>query len=365
MDPKEPNSQQDPSNSKDSNSQQDPSSPKDPTNLKDSKDQKDPKDHKDRSHIMDLKEWFATRQKRRENLNAIKQPLTTEEYCALWKQCFQCRELLYMRDLRNNLNVCPKCQYHFRIGAIERIEQLADGDQFDEIDPDMISADPLGFVDTDSYPNRLREATRKSGLTEAIMTGTCKLNGNTVAMAIMDFDHFGGSMGAVVGEKITRCTEHAQKHGLPLIVVSSSGGARMQEGILSLMQLAKTSSAIKSFHDAGLLYISVLSEPTFGGVTASFAMLGDFIIAEPGARIGFAGRRVIEQTIRQKLPPDFQTAEYLLKNGQVDMVVERGNLKNTLARLIEFHKPQEDTSKSKKETQAPATPDKNRVGSRS
>lgn len=370
----ENNEPQDSSASKgSSNPNKDSKDSTDPTDSKDSQGSKEPqpkdppqKDQKDRSHIMDLKEWFANRQKRRENLNAIKQPLTTEEYCALWKQCFQCREMLYMRDLRSNLNVCPKCQYHFRIGAIERIEQLADGNQFDELDPDMISADPLGFVDTDSYPNRLREATRKSGMTEAIMTGCCNINGNRVAMAIMDFDHFGGSMGAVVGEKITRVTEHALKHKLPLIIVSSSGGARMQEGILSLMQLAKTSSAIKSFADAGLLYISILAEPTFGGVTASFAMLGDFIIAEPGARIGFAGRRVIEQTIRQKLPPDFQTAEYLLKNGQVDMVVERGKLKNTLAKLIEFHKPQDGAGSSvkKNESQVSTSPDKNRVGSR-
>lgn len=370
----EPRDSKDSQDSKNSQKAQESTEAKESEKLKDlGEGSKDPqtkeppqKDQRDRSHIMDLKEWFANRQKRRENLNAIKQPLTTEEYCALWKQCFQCREMLYMRDLRSNLNVCPKCQYHFRIGAIERIEQLADGNQFDELDPDMVSADPLGFVDTDAYPNRLRDATRKSGMTEAIMTGACNINGHRVAAAIMDFDHFGGSMGAVVGEKITRVTEYALKNRLPLIIVSSSGGARMQEGILSLMQLAKTSSAIKSFSEAGLLYISILAEPTFGGVTASFAMLGDFIIAEPGARIGFAGRRVIEQTIRQKLPPDFQTAEYLLKNGQVDMVVERGKLKNTIAKLIEFHKPDGGAGASvkKNESQVSTSPDKNRVGSR-
>lgn len=296
---------------------------------------------------MDLKEWFASRQKRREN-EQVKQPLTTEEYCALWTQCFQCRELLYTRDLRNNLHVCPKCQYHFRIGAMQRIEQLADADTFQEFDPDLSSSDPLVFFDTDAYPNRQKDASRKSGLTEAVVTGECRIETLRTALGVMDFGHFGGSMGSVVGEKVTRVTEHALKNGLPLILVSSSGGARMQEGIISLMQLAKTSSALKSFHESGLLYISILSEPTYGGVTASFAMLGDIIIAEPGARIGFAGRRVIEQTIRQKLPADFQTAEYLLKNGQVDMVVERTLLKETVARLIRFHSGQKKRESEKK-----------------
>lgn len=286
---------------------------------------------------MDLKEWFANRQKRRATEQEVKQPLTSEEYCALWTQCFQCRELLYTRDLRNNLQVCPKCQYHFRIGAIQRIEQLCDQDSFTELDSELSSADPLGFIDTDSYPNRQIEASNKSGLKEAVITGTGRIEGHKVALGIMDFGHFGGSMGSVVGEKVTRLIEHALEYRLPLIIIASSGGARMQEGILSLMQMAKTSSALKSFAEAGLLYISILTEPTFGGVTASFAMLGDIMIAEPGARIGFAGRRVIEQTIRQKLPADFQTAEYLLKNGQVDMVVERGKLKEMLSRLIGFH----------------------------
>ncbi len=285
---------------------------------------------------MDLKEWFANRQKRRESLQ-VKQPLTNEEYCALWTQCFQCRELLYTRDLNSNLHVCPKCQYHFRIGALKRIEQLCDQDSFVGLHEHLSSADPLGFFDTDSYSNRQIEATRKSGLIEAIVTGVCKIKGHSVALAVMDFGHFGGSMGSVVGEKVARITEHAQNNSLPLVIVSSSGGARMQEGILSLMQLAKTSSVLRSFQDAGLLYISILTEPTFGGVTASFAMLGDVIIAERGARIGFAGRRVIEQTIKQKLPADFQTAEYLLKHGQVDMVVDRPEMTKVIAQLIAFH----------------------------
>lgn len=304
---------------------------------------------------MDLKEWFASRQKRRET-GQVKQPLTTEEYCALWTQCFQCRELLYTRDLRLNLHVCPKCQYHFRVGAEQRLEQLADANTFEEIDAGLVSTDPLGFYDTDSYPNRLREAQRKSGLNEAIMTGICAVGGHDVAVGVMDFGFFGGSMGSVVGEKVCRLIEKSEELELPLVIVSSSGGARMQEGILSLMQLAKTSAALESFHKKGLLYISVLTEPTYGGVTASFAMLGDIIIAEPGARIGFAGRRVIEQTIRQKLPADFQTAEYLMKNGQVDMVVERGRLKDMLASLIAFHRRERQAGKAKDEPAAALAP---------
>ncbi len=286
---------------------------------------------------MDLNEWFRNRKKKQEQAE-VKQPLSNEEYCALWQQCHQCRELLYFRDLRQNLHVCPKCQFHFRIGAEQRIEQLADPDTFVEHDENLSSSDPLNFVDSEPYPKRLKDASRKSGIREAIITGTCLLNGTKVAVAAMDFGHFGGSMGSVVGEKIARIIEHAQEFKLPLIIYSSSGGARMQEGILSLMQLAKTSAALQMLHDDGLLYISVLTEPTYGGVTASFAMLGDVIIAEPGARVGFAGRRVIEQTIRQKLPADFQTAEYLLSHGQVDMVVERLKLRDMLSKLIEFHK---------------------------
>ena len=300
---------------------------------------------------MDLKDWFERRKKRRDDEKGKgPEPLEpSDDICALWRNCFQCRELLYTRDLLANLNVCPKCQYHFRIGAIQRIEQLADPDTFKESDANLTSSDPLKFVDTDTYLNRQAEATRKSGLKEAVITGTCKIKTYDAAIGIMDFGHFGGSMGSVVGEKVTRITEQAQRENLPLIIVSSSGGARMQEGIFSLMQLAKTSSALKSFQDAGGLYISILAEPTFGGVTASFAMLGDIIMAEPGARIGFAGRRVIEQTIRQKLPTDFQTAEYLLKHGQVDMVVERAKLADTLAKLIVFHSRKEKKAVAKSE----------------
>ena len=219
---------------------------------------------------MDLKEWFANRKKQKEDELAVKQPLTSEEYCALWKQCFQCRELLYEAHLRSNLHVCPKCHYHFRIGALERISQLADEDTFQEVDAGLTSSDPLQFVDVDTYTNKQAEASRKSKLREAIVTGTCKIQGLEAALGSMDFGHFGGSMGSVVGEKVTRLIELAHEKRLPLIIVSSSGGARMQEGIFSLMQLAKTSSALRSFKEAGLLYISLLAEPTFGGVTASF-----------------------------------------------------------------------------------------------
>ncbi len=285
---------------------------------------------------MDLKEWFADRRKRQENLE-IKQPLTTEEYCALWRQCFQCRELIYSRDLHSNLSVCPKCHYHFRIGALERIAQLTDDGSFKEIDASLSSTDPLKFFDTDSYSHRIEEASLKSGLRDAIVTGAANIKGKTIALGVMDFAHFGGSMGSVVGEKVARLIEYAIQNRMPLIIVSSSGGARMQEGIFSLMQMAKTSAALEGLHEAGLLYISILTEPTYGGVTASFAFLGDIMIAEPGARIGFAGRRVIEQTIRQKLPNDFQTAEYLLKHGQVDMVLERQALVETISRLVDFH----------------------------
>lgn len=294
---------------------------------------------------MDLKEWFANRKKPKEDQTpASKLPMSNEEYCALWKPCFQCRELLYVRDLRTNMSVCPKCKYHFRIGADERIEQLADEGTFQELDAKMTSSDPLGFIDTESYTKKQQDAERKTGLRDAVITGICKINGEEVGLGIMDFAYFGGSMGSVVGEKVTRLIEKAIEKRIGVIIISSSGGARMQEGLLSLMQMAKTSSALKSLADEGLLYISLLCEPTFGGVTASFAMLGDIIIAEPGARIGFAGRRVIEETIRQKLPNDFQTAEYLLKHGQVDMVVDRLSLKDTLGKLLNFHKPDDNNA---------------------
>lgn len=260
-----------------------------------------------------------------------------EKLCALWTKCPVCNELLYTSELKKNLSVCKKCSFHHRISTSERIEQLVDYGTFIETDENIHPDDPLDFKDIKAYKERLKEAETLSGVNEAIITGLGNINNQQAAIGVMEFQFIGGSMGSVVGEKITRLIELAIEKRLPLILISSSGGARMHEGIFSLMQMAKTASALKKLHEARLLYISILTEPTFGGVTASFAMLGDILIAEPGARIGFAGRRVIEETIRQKLPKDFQTAEYLLENGQIDMVVPRKNLKQCLSDLIRLH----------------------------
>lgn len=215
---------------------------------------------------------------------------------------------------------------------------MFDENSFEELFTDVKPTDPLDFVDTESYKNRLEKAHKKTGLNDAVITGIATIEGNKVATAVMDFDFMGGSMGSVVGEKVTRIIEKAIELRLPVLAITSSGGARMQESALSLMQMAKTSCAVSKLDDEGLLYINLLTEPTFGGITASFGMLGDIIVAEQGARIGFAGRRVIEQTIRQKLPSDFQTAEYLLKYGQVDVVSARKDLRHTLANILEMHK---------------------------
>lgn len=258
----------------------------------------------------------------------------------LWVKCENCKEIIYKKELENNLKVCPKCKYHFRISAKERIGLLIDPNTFNELDSELKSNDPLGFKDTIPYKERLKENEKKSGLKEAAVYGDGKINGREVVLAVLDFAFMGGSMGTVVGEKVTRAAERAIEKGVPLIVVSSSGGARMQEGMLSLMQMAKTAQAIGRLKEAGLLYISVLADPTFGGVTASFAMLGDIIIAEPKSLIGFAGPRVIQETIKQQLPEGFQRAEFLLEHGMVDLVVERKELKNTIARLIEILMPQ-------------------------
>lgn len=262
-------------------------------------------------------------------------PVSFEE--GLWTQCFGCREILYIEDLKKNLSVCPRCRYHFRISAWERIEQLADGKQFEELFWELLPADPLKFVVEDTYPERLEAAAARSGLTEALVTGLCKIKGHDVALGVMSFDFFGGSMGCVVGEKIARLVETACAKSLPIVIVASSGGARMHEGIFSLMQLGKISSAFSVFNEGRGFFISVLTEPVFGSAAASFGMIGDVILAEPGARIGFAGRRVVESTINQTLPRDFQTAEYLLEHGQIDMVVPRAELADTIARLIKIH----------------------------
>ncbi|RMG59912.1 MAG: acetyl-CoA carboxylase carboxyltransferase subunit beta [Deltaproteobacteria bacterium] len=254
----------------------------------------------------------------------------------LWIKCDNCREIIYRREVERNLKVCPKCNYHFRITVDERISSLIDEGTFEEFDADLESVDILGFVDTKKYTDRLAEAKRKSKRNEAVVTGRGKINGMDVVIAVFDFAFLGGSMGCVVGEKVTRAIEEATRREVPLIIVSASGGARMQEGTLSLMQMAKTSAAMKRFHDAGLPYISILTDPTTGGVAASFAMQGDVIISEPGALIGFAGPRVIEQTIMQKLPEGFQRAEFLLEKGMVDMIVPRTEMKETVSKLLGY-----------------------------
>ncbi len=303
---------------------------------------------------MGLKDFFKDRQlKKAEKLqnqvalngngHDIKTPppICDDVLCALWTKCQSCKELLYTSELKKNLSVCKSCGYHHRLTAQERIEQLLDYGSFIEVDENVLPADPLNFVDLKPYKDRLKDAEKTSGVKEAIITGYGNINNQPVAIGVMEFQYIGGSMGSVVGEKITRLIEGAIEKRLPVILISSSGGARMHEGILSLMQMAKTASALKLLHEAKLLYISLLTEPTFGGVTASFAMLGDIIVAEPQARIGFAGRRVIEETIRQKLPKDFQTAEYLLENGQIDLITPRQDLKQMMAELVRLHKQNE------------------------
>ncbi len=254
----------------------------------------------------------------------------------LWVKCENCKEIVYRKEIDKNLKVCPKCNYHFRISAKERIKLLADDGSFMEFDADIVPVDPLNFEDTMSYPERIKENQKKSGLQEAVISGEALINGHHVVFAIMDFSFMGGSMGSVVGEKIMRSAEMVLEKKIPLISVASSGGARMQEGIFSLMQMAKVSAVIGRVKDNGIPYISVLADPTFGGVAASFAMLGDIIIAEPRSLIGFAGPRVIEQTMKQQLPDNFQRAEFLLEHGLIDMVVNREDLKETLTKIIGF-----------------------------
>lgn len=286
---------------------------------------------------MSLRNWFASKRSAKSQLNAenANQNLTDDDFERLWIQCYNCSERFPKKEILENLMVCRACGYHFRIGAQERIEQLTD--RFNEIDAGLRPVDPLTFTDTEPYAERIEKTESKTGLKEAVVCGTAAIDEAEFALAVMDFAYMGGSMGSVVGEKITRLIELALNKKLPLVIITSSGGARMQEGTFSLMQMVKTGAALARYHEAGLPFITILTEPTFGGVTASFGTLGDVIIAEEGARIGFAGRRVIEQTIRQKLPPDFQTADYLLKYGQVDMVVARPQLKETLYHLIRLH----------------------------
>lgn len=286
---------------------------------------------------MTLTDWFNKRKQEQQQALRENEINIDDSVGKLWSLCYNCNSQLPKKDLENNNMVCPICDYHFRISARDRIKLIIDEGTFVELFSNIKGVDPLEFVDTKPYYKRQEEAHEKTGLDEAVITGTGNINGQKVAVAIMDFDYMGGSMGSVVGEKVTRIMETALKEKIPMIAFTASGGARMQESALSLMQMAKTSCAVAKLNEEKILYITVLCEPTFGGVTASFGTLGDIMIAEKGARIGFAGRRVIEQTIKQKLPADFQTAEYLLKYGQIDFIVERKEMKEKLSKIIEMH----------------------------
>ena len=257
----------------------------------------------------------------------------------LWVKCESCRQIIWKKDLEENLNVCPKCGKHFRIDARTRLGLLLDDGEYETFSDNLKSTDPLKFVDLKPYSDRLEKAQEETELNDAVINARGKLNGRDVIVSAMEYNFIGGSMGAVVGEMITRAIEESLKTQRPLIIISASGGARMMEGALSLMQLAKISAALARLDEARIPYISVLTDPTTGGVTASFAMLGDLNIGEPGALIGFAGPRVIEQTIRQKLPPGFQRSEFLLEHGMLDAVVPRKDMKAYIARALEFMTP--------------------------
>jgi len=268
----------------------------------------------------------------------IKIQTTKKDGFSGWLKCTHCNELIHMNELEQNQNCCPKCQYHYRLSTSERIKSLSDPETFKPLFNHLRSVDALNFVDTEPYPHRLAIAQEKAGSNEAIVVGTCLLNRHSIALGVMDFSFMGGSMGSVVGERLTRLIEHALQERLPLVIISTSGGARMQESILSLMQMAKTSAALAKLHEAAIPYLSVLTNPTTGGVTASFASLGDIIIAEPNALICFAGPRVIEQTMGQQLPPGAQKSEFLLKHGMIDCIVNRHELKQKLGEFLEFFK---------------------------
>ena len=261
---------------------------------------------------------------------------TREMPSGLWTKCPSCGEVIHNLALSENLQVCPKCEHHFNLGSRERIDSLVDADSFEEHDPSMSSVDPLGFKGVTTYADRLQSYKQKTGLVDAVTTGAGKINGRQVGLGVMDFNFLAATMGSVVGEKITRIIEFSTKNKLPVILVCASGGARMYEGMLSLMQMAKTSGALALHAEAKLPYITVLTNPTTAGVMASYASLGDVIIAEPKAMIGFAGPRVIRETTHQTLPPDFQTAEFLEKHGLVDLIVHRQKMRQTLGDLLAY-----------------------------
>ena len=277
--------------------------------------------------------WFRKKKGKIEPVSEKDRVVRTEN---VFVRCEECSEHLYKRELEENLQVCHHCNYHFRIGAYERLEQIFDDKYCEELDAEVISTDPLGFVDSKPYTKRLAQARHATGLPEAVINARGKVGGHRVLASAMDMNFIGGSMGSAVGEKITRVIERAIGERGAVVIFSASGGARMQEGALSLMQMAKISAALAALEERHLPFISVLTDPTTGGVTASFAMLGDLILAEPKALIGFAGPRVIEQTIRQKLPKDFQRSEFLLDHGMVDDIVDRREMRNFLIKSLDF-----------------------------
>jgi acetyl-CoA carboxylase carboxyl transferase subunit beta len=285
---------------------------------------------------MSLFDWFANRRK---TGSTTEQRHQREIADGLWSKCQACGVLTYTKDLKANQMVCLECGHHHRVDSNERIQQLIDPQTWHPLDQHLHPVDALKFHDRKAYGDRIRDTQAKTGLIDAVQTGLGQLDGLPVALGVMDFRFMGGSMGSVVGEKLTRLIEQGTRERLPVIIVCASGGARMQEGMLSLSQMAKISAALERHRESSLLYMPVLTHPTTGGVTASFAMLGDIILAEPKATIGFAGRRVVEQTLREKLPDDFQTSEYLLNHGFVDVIVPRTQLKRTLAQLICLHQP--------------------------
>jgi acetyl-CoA carboxylase carboxyl transferase subunit beta len=270
------------------------------------------------------------------NKPKIKVQTTKKDGYSGWVKCTHCNEMIHASELQQNQHCCPKCDHHYRLSASQRVQLLADAGSFIEMFTEFKSLDPLEFVDTESYAVRLSLAKKNSGRDEAAMVGTCTVQGKKIALGVLDFTFMAGSMGSVVGERLTSIIEHAFAQGFPLVIVSASGGARMQESALSLMQMAKTSAALAKLSEKKLPYISILTNPTTGGVTASFASLGDIIIAEPDALIGFAGSRVVEQTMREKLPPGAQRSEFLREKGMVDCIINRHQLKDVLFQLLEF-----------------------------
>ncbi len=286
---------------------------------------------------MDLKQFFnKIKSEVLEKQEKQKNDPSYVENKSHWVKCPSCESLIFFKEVENLNHICPKCNFHMRIGAKKRIDLIADNGSFKEYDSELHPTDPLSFVDSKSYQKRLEEALHKTGKTSSVVAGECTINDVPVQLVVFDFSFLGGSLGSVEGEKIVRACNRALEKKQGVIIVSASGGARMQESTFSLMQMAKTSAALKKLDNAGLPYISVLTDPTFGGVSASFAFLGDIIMAEPGALIGFAGARVIKQTIGKDLPDGFQKAEFLLEHGSIDMVVERNEMKKTLSDLLEL-----------------------------